>query len=481
MNGHRLSVVSLCLGMLVGSWGCEISAQHRSGGEGANANFADENEGVGGAGGAECMPVPDGNPCTNDLCLNGVPSYEPVVDGTECDDGNACTVNDICQAGMCTGANISCNAGEVCNDGACVSICSGVLAPPQVVESVPTAPPWSVAIADVNGDGKNDLVVSTGLDLGADVHSVGILINEGHGQFAPIVHYPVSGYPRVVIAGDLNGDGKPDLVIANLGYKTITVLLNQGDGTFGDRIDYEASPTDEVYDVTLIDLNGDGALDIVGTPSALEVWMNQGSGTFMKTQYYWPDSWPALITAADMNSDGAQDLVVAAIDNYDTMQVFLNDGSSNIAQWKMIEHPLIAESPLQLVVADFDGDTNPDVAVNSVGILMVMRNQGDGTLVDHGQYMLGDWPAGLGAADFNGDGLPDLVITEQKSQSVRVLLNQGNAVFAPDAVYMVEGSPPGGDVKTLATGDLDGDEKPDVVFVTNGNNSIEQLLNTCSQ
>jgi len=472
MNEHRWSVVSLCSAILVGSWGCDISTRVRSGGEGASSNVAENGEGTGSA---ACTPIPDGNPCTTDSCVDGAPSYEAVVDGTACDDGDGCTVDETCQAGACLGASLSCPGGETCDAGACVPICSGAL-PPPVVPAIPTVPPLnSVTMADVNSDGKNDLVITSNIDFGADVHGVGVLINEGQGKFAPIVYYPVGSHPEFAEVTDINGDQKPDLVISNYGYPgSITLLLNQGDGTFGNRVDYGEHAT---FDLAMIDLNADGALDFIGARWTLDVHMNQGDGTFIVTQSYAPPStYPVRVRAADMNSDGKLDLVVAG---FGTLDVLFNDGSSDITQWKSFSRT-VPESLDQMVVADFDDDKNLDVIATFQGLLGVFRNPGDGTLVDHGQHVIGEWPAGLATADFNGDNKLDLVITEQKSQSISVFLNQGGAVFAPDVTYTIEGSPPGHHPRALVAGDLDEDGKPDVALVSCGNNVLEVLLNTCS-
>ena len=116
----------------------------------------------------------------------------------------------------------------------------------------------SVAIGDLNGDGKPDLVTA---NAGPTANFVSVLINRGDGTFQARLDYATGPGPYSVAIGDLNGDGKPDLATANDGDNTVSVLVNKGDGSFQARVDYATGV--EPSSVAIGDLNGDGKPDLV--------------------------------------------------------------------------------------------------------------------------------------------------------------------------------------------------------------------------
>ncbi|HEY6868014.1 MAG TPA: VCBS repeat-containing protein, partial [Candidatus Eisenbacteria bacterium] len=138
------------------------------------------------------------------------------------------------------------------------------------------ATPFSVAAGDLNGDGKPDLAVAN-----SGAGTVSILLGNGDGTFRPRSDYGTGDQPYAVAIGDLNGDGKPDLAVANYASGTVSVLLGNGDGTFGARTDYGTG--DGASFVAIHDLNGDGKADLVtvdsGT-SGISVLLGKGDGTF---------------------------------------------------------------------------------------------------------------------------------------------------------------------------------------------------------
>ncbi|HRG96973.1 MAG TPA: FG-GAP-like repeat-containing protein [Polyangiaceae bacterium] len=198
---------------------------------------------------------------------------------TECRPAGAAAycANTSVDKANCGACGKSCRATSSCAAGRCLA-CSTVLGfpgPPLVDVG------WgSVVWGDVNGDGKLDLVVA---DNGAQrfpstPSTVGVLMNSGTGTFAPRVDYPAST-PISVAVGDVNGDGKPDLVVANGVSGTVSVLVNSGTGTFAPRVDY---PTGTIpMSVALGDVDGDGKLDlVVSGPRFVSVLVNSGTGTF---------------------------------------------------------------------------------------------------------------------------------------------------------------------------------------------------------
>ncbi len=142
--------------------------------------------------------------------------------------------------------------------------------------------PRSVAIGDLNGDGKLDLAVAND-----STNTVSVLLGDGDGTFKTKRDYDTGSDPSSIAIGDLNGDGKPDLAVANEGSATVSVLLGNGDGTFGAKTDYDTGIAP--YSVAIGDLNGDGKPDlgVANEGSAtVSVLLGNGNGTFgAKTDY----------------------------------------------------------------------------------------------------------------------------------------------------------------------------------------------------
>ena len=175
--------------------------------------------------------------------------------------------------------------------------------------------PYCVVAADVNGDGKLDLISANYTDS-----TLTVLTNNGSGGFGSNATLNVGSGPNWVAAADVNGDGKPDLISANYGFNgsghTLTVLTNNGSGGFGSN----ATLTVGIgpYCVVAADLNGDGKLELIsanygneGVGNTLTVLTNNGSGTFGSNATLTVELGPACVVAADVNGDGKLDLISA--------------------------------------------------------------------------------------------------------------------------------------------------------------------------
>ncbi|MFZ1918888.1 MAG: FG-GAP-like repeat-containing protein [Terriglobales bacterium] len=308
----------------------------------------------------------------------------------------------------------------------------------------------SVAVADMNGDGYPDLLVANNCAVstcssGGAVPPAGVisvLLGNGDGTFQTAVNYDSGGqYAFSVVVADVNGDGKPDLLVANIcsnngcyvppnglhGNGSVSVLLGNGDGTFQTAVSYDAGGFN-VYSVAVADVNGDGKPDLLVTnecvsgcsgpysAGGVSVLLGNGDGTFQRAvRYKDGDNEAYSVAAADVNGDGKLDLLVA---NSGSLSVLLGRGDGTFLAAQTTPIPITDSAasigPGQIVVADFDGDGKLDVAIGSVNALLL--GNGDGTF--QSPLVLGAGGPGTATGDFNGDGQPDLAVG-----GVTVLLN----------------------------------------------------------
>jgi hypothetical protein len=186
---------------------------------------------------------------------------------------------------------------------------------PPVNYSTPN-PPVSIALGDLNGDGKPDLVV---VDPALGDWIVSVLLNNGDGTFQSPVNYSTAPGPLSVAIGDLNGDGKLDLAIACV--DAVSILLGNGDGTFRAHVDYAAGSQGPIV---LGDFNGDGRLDFaVMNNYELSVFLNNGGGSFTSTVTQLVNMFCYGMAAADFNGDGKLDLAVSSLWDSGGFEVFL--------------------------------------------------------------------------------------------------------------------------------------------------------------
>jgi FG-GAP-like repeat/FG-GAP repeat len=318
----------------------------------------------------------------------------------------------------------------------------------------PPGPRAFVTSGDFNGDNRLDLAAT---DAGG---SVGVLLNNGDGTFAPPVSFLVT-IPFELAAGDFNGDGFDDLAVpccspASIG-SALLVFFSNGDGTFGAPVEYDTAG----HNAVVADFNGDGHADIAVTdsetatsPGAVSVLLNNGDGTFANAVPYGTAPGAAGIAIGDLNGDGHPDVATANTIS-GTVSVLLNHGDGTFSA--AASYPS-GDSPWKVVVADLNGDRAPDVAVTnaSTGTVSVLLNHGDGTLSAGATYAAGNRPGGIGVGDFDGDGHPDLVVSNILD-GVSVLFNAGHGTFSRLARTAVDDATAG-----MAVEDLDGDGTPDV-------------------
>jgi len=341
--------------------------------------------------------------------------------------------------------------------------------------------PTGVALADLNHDGKADLVVAD-LQVGqsSDNGDVAVLINNGDGSFQNPVKYSAGSGPISVAIADVDGDGIPDIVSANNNDGTVSVLSGKGDGTFKPAVNYPIGGFPQ--GLLLVDFNGDGKLDIAaGTAGSgvntVSVLLNQGNGTFGAARNTPCPSANFFLTAYDFNSDGKQDVVVN--DAFGTeIAVLLGKGDGTFT-WSHTY--AVAGSPTALIVTDFNNDGIADIMVASgndaflgpdtgSGNISVLLGNGDGTFRGTALYNAGSGAKAAAIADFNKDGDADVVVSSPfGNPAVQFFKGNGDGTFAAGTSI-----PQFSSANFVVTADFDGDGNPDIAVTGNGSVQVSR-------
>ena len=397
----------------------------------------------------------------------------------------------------------------------------------------PGPSPTSVAIADLNEDGRPDLAVTYGGDAPP---AVAVLLGNGDGTFGSPTDFEVGRIPRAVRVADLNGDGHLDLAVANRGHvpdspSTITVLLGHGDGTVAPRADFDVemdtralaiADLDGDGDLDLVteksvllgkgdgtfgskigfgdlsdrsaavgDLDGDGRLDVVTVNGyiepgdeddglrAISVRLGNGDGTFAAAARFGTGYRPSAVALADLNSDGHPDVAAAnwgsSPQENGYVSVFLGNGDGTLGPQRRFN---TGNNPSSIAIADLDSDGQLDIATSNYGddpdfdsnTITVLLGNGDGTFRDTPELNVGENPASIAIGDVDGNGALDLVTADETSHTVSVVLGNGNGTFGiPE--YGAGQRP-----RSLAAADLDGDGSMDLAVANIYSSTLSVLL-----
>jgi len=302
-----------------------------------------------------------------------------------------------------------------------------------------------IATGDFNNDGNQDVVVSD--STGAAPRNVIVLLGNGDGTFAAPARFTSGGSGEgLILTEDFNGDGKLDIAVVNQSDNTVSILLGNGDGTFqAPKITPTLATDGFLGAMAAGDLNGDGKLDLVvpdyvGSASGqVAILLGKGDGTFQAPTFitsHAGSTWPVI---ADFNKDGNLDLAVA--NQFGTIDVFLGngDGTFNTSLVLNDVQPNIGSPiPIALAVGDFNLDNNLDLLVGTdisdntqarnpsglpAGMQLYLGN-GDGTFAAPQDYLTGAQSFPVLVGDFNADGAPDVAAGDLGENIVSILLNQ---------------------------------------------------------
>lgn len=333
--------------------------------------------------------------------------------------------------------------------------------------------PWSVAIAEMTGNSAPDVVAAN-----RGSNSVSVLANDGAGGFAAAQHYPVGAQPTDVALGDLDGDNRADVVTANSVANTVSVLRNNGSGALLPAVSRAAGTGP--FAVAVVDVNGDGRRDVVAlaaTSANVLVLLGDGAGGLgTATSIGLPGGGaPSAFALADLDSDGDQDIIVTL---WSTAAVALltNNGAGSFALQSVVSLGSLPV-PSGIAVGDVNRDGSLDAIVTGAGgrVALLPGDGAGGFQIASLLYVLPAQASSPVLADINSDGLVDLAVAFKDLGSVSVMLGNGAGGFGLGTVFptVVQGQP-----SEIAAADLNGDGAPDLVAAntTGISNAIAVLL-----
>ena len=305
---------------------------------------------------------------------------------------------------------------------------------------------FGVAIGDLDGDGKLDFTIANGT-----TNTVSVFRNTSTsgsittGSFATKVDFTTGLYPKSVAIGDIDGDGKPDLVVGNMNGNNISVFRNTSTsgsitaGSFATKVDFTTG-TGRPQDVIISDVDGDNKPDLIVADgdSTISVFRNISSvgsiaaGTFEAKVDFKTGAWPRNISICDLDEDGKPDLVVAGDKAVSVLKNTSVIGSITTGSFAAKVDFMTGADPHGVAISDVDGDVKPDIVVTNYtgSTVSVFRNTSSlnsitsSSFAPNVDFATGGSSNDVAIGDIDGDGKPDLVVTNQSSNTVSILRNK---------------------------------------------------------
>lgn len=333
----------------------------------------------------------------------------------------------------------------------------------------PTAAgPVALVAADFNHDGKVDLAV-----VASSANVVSVLLGNGNGTFMQAIDYPTGQAPIALAAGDFNHDGNVDLaVVDSCGpsscANTVSILLGEANGTFRSKKDYAVG--DNPLAIATQDLNGDGDLDLTVANSggnSVSILLGNADGTFRSSVEIATQAGPCGIAIGDFTGDKIPDLAVTHQNAPWALTILKGNGDGSFQAEQEVTQ-LVDTDNIAAVDVNGDGKTDLVLTVVSQGGSLVFIGKGNGTFQNPVSYTTGTYAYGLAVEDVNGDGNPDLVVTDQESNYLTVILGNGDGTFGPRTTLPSASSNPlDQGAQASVIGDFNRDGVPDLVMADN--------------
>jgi hypothetical protein len=345
--------------------------------------------------------------------------------------------------------------------------------------------PIDLARGDLDGDLIPDVVVVDNQD-----NAISVLLGTAQGSFLPRVDYPVGAEPDALALADLDHNGVLDIAVVSqncasgtCGPGSVSVLLGNGDGTFQPAVPYATNTNPQSVTVGDFDENGVPDLAVVNAisiitpgPGTVSILLGNGNGTFGTATEFPAGDGPGAIVAGDFDGDHHLDLAITnfiPINVVSAVAVLSGDGHGNFAP--LVSYPT-ANGPVKLVAADLDGDTDLDIVTADLGgnAVSVLQNDGTGSFQPHADSPAGFGPKSIAVADLDQDGKLDLALTtftfNSGGGSVVTLRGNGDTTFQPFREFQTGPIGP-----AIVAGTVDADPKLDLV-VTDLTHHLTVLL-----
>ncbi|HEX3149679.1 MAG TPA: VCBS repeat-containing protein, partial [Gemmataceae bacterium] len=332
----------------------------------------------------------------------------------------------------------------------------------------------TVVAGDFNEDGKPDVAVACGF---TSSDGVSILLGKGDGTFFPFVDYSAGGQtPASIAIADLNGDGHQDLLTANgqLANNSVSYLPGTGTGTFGVARVFVAGQGPVA--IAVGDFNGDGKQDLVtadsaGSSGTVSMLLGNGDGT-VRAATDLVVSGPGPIVAADFNRDGKIDLAVITTGvSYSGVTLFTGTGAGS---FNLGVQTAPISQPNGIAYGDFNADGKLDLVVTGSAGVSTLRGNGNGTFGAPSTHDIAPGASYVTALDYDNDGRVDLAVAVNTgSNGVFILPGDGSGIYLNS--FSIFG---GGAATYLTAGDLDSDGFPDLAVINGSADTVTTVLNT---
>ena len=339
--------------------------------------------------------------------------------------------------------------------------------------------PRLIKIADMNADGRQDIVVANRLSA-----SLTVILGRGDGSFEPARTTPLPGFPTAIAIADLGNDGWLDLAVST----SIDIVFLYGTSNGGFSSWFSVGPLNGTpNDLVMSDFNGDGRNDLAAVSSQskqLSIAILPANAPMQFTGRYDAGSNARAVATADFDRNGTADLVVyglCASGDPDCpiggLFVFLGHGDGSFSPLPAVP---VDDWLGRIVAADVDDDGLPDVVISAQsGRIILYQGRGDGTLGSPVNVDAGEDQQDVAAGDFNHDGHTDLAVANPlgdgslrvNSGEVSILLGEGGGWF-PHRMTLPAGGRPWG----LAVGDFNHDASVDLAITKQGNNDGDVMV-----
>jgi outer membrane protein OmpA-like peptidoglycan-associated protein len=319
---------------------------------------------------------------------------------------------------------------------------------------------WGVDVGDINKDGKIDVISCSNLDGKVNVH-----FNDGKGRFNQKRSYPAGSYNRAIRVGDLNKDGWLDIATVSVKDMKVNWMLSDGKGGFLPKKSIPASGGFP-HDIEIADVNQDGNVDLITVTNMnarVNLHFGDGVGNFTGAKSFPTEGKPRSVKVADLNKDGIPDLIVGTDSR--TVNYLLGQGGGKFAPFKYV---LSGGANWGLGTADFDKDGNLDICTASyIDGWLSIHLQKSPLEFETQKIISGDYNFDLVTGDFDMDGDIDIVTASTRDEVINVHLNDGTGVFGEKNKITS-----GNWNSAIASADFDGDKDPDVATSSIKDNNI---------